>query len=85
MPFTISPASESPTSELDQEDKPSTASLQANETTVGDPTQSSPSQVDSLSRGGQGRMEFEADAGDDLLPRVNTQEAQPPKVTYHHG
>jgi hypothetical protein len=33
----------------------------------------------------QAGVQYEADAGDDLLPRVSAQEAQPPKITYHHG
>ncbi|KAF8499982.1 Lipin/Ned1/Smp2-domain-containing protein [Gautieria morchelliformis] len=38
----------------------------------------------SLGTRGQDGLEFEADVGDNKLPRVDVLEAQPPKVTYHH-
>jgi hypothetical protein len=40
---------------------------------------------DSLGTRDQDSMGFEAAACDSILPRVDLCEAQPPKVTYHHG
>ena len=71
-------------SELNHEDNPIADSLQVNAATTGDLTESSLPYMSSLSKD-QGGIGFEADAGDDVLSHVDAREAQPPKVTYHHG
>lgn len=50
-----------------------------------DPAESSHRQTNGLGNHIQAGMKHEADTGDDLLPRVDVQDAQPPKVMYHHG
>ena len=72
-------------SEFDHEDKSTIEPLQVNAGAVRDITDSSISPFNSLDKGGQSGMELEPDVGDEVLPCVDVRDAQPPKVTYHHG